>query len=107
MYRQGEPNASHTGQRYKASDQSDRPTNGRPVGGPPGGEDDLSAAAVAAYRASIERGAPLSERELATVFGKTSRRWARSRMAKARGPWHQEPYAIGPRRGDRLIQGWR
>ncbi len=43
-----------------------------------------NAAAVAAYRASLEAGRPLSERKLAGMFGKTSRRWARSRMAEAR-----------------------
>jgi hypothetical protein len=41
-------------------------------------------AAVAAYRASLQTGRPLSERKLAGMFGKTSRRWARSRMAEAR-----------------------
>jgi len=47
-------------------------------------EDDLKAAAVAAYSASIENGLPLSERKLAETFGKTSRRWARNRMNEAR-----------------------
>jgi hypothetical protein len=47
-------------------------------------ESDTIAAAVAAYRASIQAGKPLSERKLAGMFGKTSRRWARSRMAEAR-----------------------
>jgi Protein of unknown function (DUF2637) len=42
------------------------------------------AAAVAAYRASLQTGKPLSERKLAAMFGKTSRRWARSRMVEAR-----------------------
>ena len=41
-------------------------------------------AAVAAYRASVDDGKPLSERKLAAMFGKTSRRWARHRMAEAR-----------------------
>jgi hypothetical protein len=41
-------------------------------------------AAVAAYRASVQDGQPLSERKLAEMFGKTSRRWARSRMVEAR-----------------------
>jgi hypothetical protein len=41
-------------------------------------------AAVTAYRTSIDTGRPLSERKLAAMFGKTSRRWARSRMAEAR-----------------------
>jgi hypothetical protein len=40
-------------------------------------------AAVAAYRTSIDVGRPLSERKLAAMFGKTSRRWARGRMAEA------------------------
>jgi hypothetical protein len=45
---------------------------------------DINAAAVAAYRASIQEGKPLSERKLAAAFGKTSRRWARGRMTEAR-----------------------
>jgi len=45
---------------------------------------DVNAAAVAAYRASIREGKPLSERKLAAAFGRTSRRWARARMAEAR-----------------------
>jgi Protein of unknown function (DUF2637) len=44
----------------------------------------IDAAAVAAYRASVRAGKPLSERKLAGIFGKTSRRWARSRIAEAR-----------------------
>jgi hypothetical protein len=46
--------------------------------------DDIEAAAVAAYRASIREGNPLSERKLAEAFGRTSRRWARNRIAEAR-----------------------
>jgi len=49
-----------------------------------GTDNDVNAAAVAAYRASIQAGSPLSERKLAGMFGKTSRRWARGRMAEAR-----------------------
>jgi hypothetical protein len=45
---------------------------------------DINAAAVAAYRASLQEGKPLSERKLAETFGRTSRRWARNRMAEAR-----------------------
>jgi len=45
---------------------------------------DINAAAVTAYRASLQHGKPISERKLAEMFGKTSRRWARSRMAEAR-----------------------
>jgi len=48
------------------------------------GEDDVNAAAVAAYRASLDDGRPLSERRLAAMYGKTSRRWARNRIAEAR-----------------------
>jgi len=47
-------------------------------------EEHINVAAVAAYRTSIDTGRPLSERKLAAMFGKTSRRWARSRMAEAR-----------------------
>jgi hypothetical protein len=49
----------------------------------PGTADDDIAAAVAAYRSSVRQGAPLSERKLGGMFGK-SRRWARSRIAEAR-----------------------
>ena len=41
-------------------------------------------AAVAAYRRSAHAGNPLSERKLAQMFGLTSRRWARARIAEAR-----------------------
>ena len=47
-------------------------------------ESETIAAAVAAYQTSLQTGRPLSERKLAGMFGKTSRRWARSRMAEAR-----------------------
>ena len=40
-------------------------------------------AAVAAYRRSAHAGNPLSERKLAQMFGRTSRRWARARIAGA------------------------
>jgi hypothetical protein len=51
------------------------------TGGP---AQDVNAAAAAAYRASVQAGSPLSERRLAGMFGKTSQRWARGRMAEAR-----------------------
>jgi hypothetical protein len=35
---------------------------------------DVNAAAVAAYRTSVEDGKPISERKLAEMFGTTSRR---------------------------------
>ena len=41
-------------------------------------------AAVAAYRLSVRAGNPLSERRLAQMFGRSSRRWARARIADAR-----------------------
>jgi hypothetical protein len=40
-------------------------------------------AAVAAYRLSAQAGNPLSERKLAQMFGRTSRRWARARITEA------------------------
>ncbi len=40
-------------------------------------------AAVAAFRLSLRAGNPLSERKLARMFGRTSRRWARARIAEA------------------------
>ena len=46
--------------------------------------EDVDAAAVSAYLASVKAGKPLSERALASSFGKTSRRWARKQMAQAR-----------------------
>jgi hypothetical protein len=47
------------------------------------GANNIDAVAVAAYRASVRAGKPLSERKLAGMFGKTSPRWARSRIAEA------------------------
>jgi hypothetical protein len=41
-------------------------------------------AAVAAYRLSVQAGNPLSERKLAQMFGRTSRRWARAKITQAR-----------------------
>jgi len=52
-----------------------------------GGDSDADAAndaAVAAYRLSVQAGNPLSERKLAQMFGRTSRRRARARMSQAR-----------------------
>ena len=46
------------------------------------GEENINTTAVAAYRISIDTGRPLSERKLAAMFGKTSRRWARNRIAE-------------------------
>ncbi len=59
------------------------PANGQRDDGVP----DASAvndAAVDAYRLSVRAGNPLSERRLAQMFGRTSRRWARARITDAR-----------------------
>ena len=47
------------------------------------GPDADNRAAVAAYRLSAQVGNPLSERKLAQMFGRTSRRWARARITEA------------------------
>ena len=52
-------------------------------GGVPGADAD-DVAAVAAYRLSLQADNPLSGRKLAQMFGRTSRRWARARIADAR-----------------------
>ena len=54
-----------------------------------GADDDV---AVGAYRLSVQAGNPLSERKLAQMFGRTSRRWARARIIEAR----ESPYASSP-----------
>ena len=59
-------------------------------GGAPDADADNDAA-VAAYRLSVQVGNPFSERKLAQMFGRTSRRWARARIAEAR----QSPCASG------------
>ena len=61
---------------------ADQVSGDPPLTGTGAGGDDI-AAAVTAYRSSVRQGAPLSERKLGGMFGK-SRRWARSRMAEAR-----------------------
>jgi hypothetical protein len=45
--------------------------------------DAVNSQAVAAYRLSVKAGSPLSERKLARMFGRTSRRWARARISQA------------------------
>jgi Protein of unknown function (DUF2637) len=57
-----------------------------------------SDAAVAAYRLSVQAGNPLSERRLAQMFGRTSRRWARARIADARqaSPLPDSPSTLVP-----------
>ena len=81
----GMEGASHAGgpgwDMADRADQSSSSWGSATAGSPDGG---INAAAVAAYRASLQVGRPLSERKLAGQFGKTSRRWARNRMAEAR-----------------------
>jgi hypothetical protein len=74
-----------TGPGWNAADHVADQRSGAPglmTAGTP--DSDINAAAVAAYRASLRAGGPLSERKLAGQFGRTSRRWARNRMAEAR-----------------------
>jgi hypothetical protein len=55
----------------------------------------INDAAVAAYTLSVQAGNPLSERRLAQMFGRASRRWARARIADARqAPPLQDPPGI-------------
>ena len=76
--------ADHPDHADHAADHADQVPGSPPAAGTSGGEIDTAAAAVAAYRASVQDGQPISERKLAEMFGKTSRRWARSRMVEAR-----------------------
>jgi hypothetical protein len=78
------PAADHPDRVDQAADHVDQVPGSLPAPGVSSGEIDTEAAAVAAYRASLKDGQPLSERKLAARFGKTSRRWARNRMAEAR-----------------------
>jgi hypothetical protein len=77
-----EPEADHA-YRYM-----DRPTTDRSAakGSCPvrQDEEEVNLAAMATYRASLEYGRPLSQRKLAAMYGRTSRRWARNRIAEAR-----------------------
>jgi hypothetical protein len=81
-----EPGTPGRRQEYRDADQmtADPSMLARVFAESESSEDDINAAAVTAYRTSISTGRPLSERKLAAMFGKTSRRWARKRMADAR-----------------------
>jgi hypothetical protein len=72
---------------WRPAGQAAGPSPG-PAGGRRSGEaleaSAVDDAAVAAYRLSVQAGNPLSERRLAQMFGRTSRRWARARIADAR-----------------------
>jgi Protein of unknown function (DUF2637) len=59
-------------------------------------------AAVAAYRLSAQAGNPLSERGLAQMFGRTSRRWAQARIADARGSAAEASHQSAPSSRDGL-----
>jgi hypothetical protein len=72
-----------SGPRRNETDQAGQVADAPEVPGTVGADSGINAAAVAAYRASLQAGMPLSERKLAGQFGKTSRRWARNRMAEA------------------------
>jgi Protein of unknown function (DUF2637) len=93
------PASAADGDRAGASGRGTADPAGRPAGQgagkspvPASGQCDEEAleasagndAAVAAYRLSVQAGNPLSERRLAQMFGRTSRRWARARIADAR-----------------------
>ena len=80
------PDGDEMGRAYLAASQvaADRTMSAQAGGAFEDGADDINSAAVAAYCTSIETGRPLSVRKLAQMSGKTSRRWARSRMAEAR-----------------------
>jgi hypothetical protein len=73
-----------SGPGWNAADQADQVVVYPETLSVVGMDRDINSAAAAAYRASVQAGTPLSERKLAGMFGKTSRRWARSRMAEAR-----------------------
>ena len=57
---------------------------------------------VAAYRLRVQAGNPLSERRLAQMFGRTSRRWARARIADARQAPGEPLYTIAGLRTRRI-----
>ena len=93
------PASAADGERPRESERDTPDPAGRPAGQaarqspiPASGQRDEEAlaasagndAAVAAYRLSVQAGNPLSERQLAQMFGRTSRRWARARIADAR-----------------------
>jgi hypothetical protein len=83
--RVNEPGGHSPDHAYQPSGQQVADSSALEVPARPGqGEDEVNTAAVAAYLASLESGKPLSERKLAAMFDKTSRRWARSRMTEAR-----------------------
>ncbi len=79
----GEQHSRHDRDQSAKGWQPTTPASGQHGDGVPGA-DAGNDAAVAAYRLSVRAGNPLSERKLAQMFGRTSRRWARARIAEAR-----------------------
>ncbi len=79
----GEQHSRHDRDQSAKGWQPTTPASGQHGDGVPGA-DAGNDAAVAAYRLSVRAGNPLSERKLAQMFGRTSRRWARARIADAR-----------------------
>jgi hypothetical protein len=86
------PAAAIDSEQHSPSDRDLSAQGRRPAGipadaqhgdGVPGAGAD-NCASVAAYRLSVQAGNPLSERKLAQMFGRTSRRWARARITEAR-----------------------
>jgi hypothetical protein len=83
--RASEPNSPGPDHVYRPRSQGGINWTAQPlVGSGEIGDAGIDGKAAAAYRASLNAGEPLSERKLAAMFGKTSRRWARNRMADAR-----------------------
>ncbi len=73
--RASEPGDRCPDQSYQPGDQAEAKWSGPPATGTGELTDpDADGAAVAAYQASLKAGEPLSERKLAAMFGKTSRR---------------------------------
>ena len=93
----------------QAAGQSPIPASGQRDDEAPGASA-VNDAAVAAYRLSVQAGNPLSERRLAQMFGRTSRRWARARIADARqaSPLPDSPstQATTGRCASRAQTGW-
>ena len=78
-----DPCAQGWGPEGQPAGQQAASASGQHGDGVPGSDAD-NRAAVAAYRLSVQAGNPLSERKLAQMFGRTSRRWARARITEAR-----------------------
>ena len=80
----GDPDPRAQGRRPEdqPAGQPTAAVSGQQSDGAPGTDAD-NRAAVAAYRLSMQAGNPLSERKLAQLFGRTSRRWARARITEA------------------------